>query len=521
MIDQNKITKIHILAYQGHSEREISQKLKISRTTVNKYLENPLQTRKSVDRPSKLKPYFGIIDKFIENHPGASAQETYEYLQANGFDGGITIVRDYLARIIGDILAEHRKKIYLNMIKAELFKCMVKRDSYEKILTKRLPSKKNFTFKLLLSEKERVLVNIAGKNGNHKIWRYGVAIDMKGAGFSDYNIAYILDLDRRTLNNIKKKFDANGFEGVLRRKTPIRNIKSERAELKTKRIIEIVHHSPRFFGLNRSSWTKATISKVYEGKYCERISETTVGDRLKNSGYSLKKARNVLKSSDPDYREKVDLLLKILHSLKSYEIFFFIDEIGPMRVKKYGGRSYSRKGEYKKVPNNQSSKGSIIFSSALSATTNQLSWVYSNAKDSSSMIDLIEILYNQNYQKRKIYITWDAASWHRSNELVEWLDEFNAATINFGGGPIIEFIPLPSCSQFLNIIESVFSHMKKAVIHNSNYQSKGEMKSAISLHFVERNDYFKKNPKRAGKKIWEIDFFKDYNNIKSGDYREW
>ena len=215
------------------------------------------------------------------------------------------------------------------------------------------------------------------------------------------------------------------------------------------------------------------------------------------------------------------MLLKILHSLKSFEIFFFIDEVGPMRVKKYGGRSYSKKGEYKKVPNNQNSKGSIIFSSALSATTNQLSWVYSNAKDTSSMIDLIEILYNQNYQKRKIYITWDAASWHRSNALVEWLDEFNAASIDFGEGPIIEFIPLPSCSQFLNIIESVFSHMKKAVIHNSNYQSEAEMKSAISVHFQERNEYFIENPKRAGKKIWDINFFKDYNNLKSGDYREW
>lgn len=521
MIDQKTITKIQILAYQGHSERGISQKLKISRTTVNKYLENPIQTRQSVDRPSKLKPYFGIIDKFIENHPGASAQEAHKYIQPKGFDGGKTIVRDYLARRIGDILAENRKKINLNMIKAELFKCMVKGDSYETIITKRILSKKNSTFNLLLSEKERVLVNIAGKKGNHKIWRYGVAIDMKSAGFSENNIRYILDLNRRTLNDILKKFDANGFEGVLKRKRPIRSIKSELAELKAKRIIEMVHQSPRFFGLNRSSWTRATIAIVYKEKYCERISETTVGDRLKKSGYSLKKARNVLKSSDPDYREKLDLLLKILHSLKSYEILFFIDEVGPMRVKKYGGRSYSKKGEYKKVPHNQSSKGSIIFSSALSVTTNQLSWVYSDAKDTSSMIDLIEILYNQNYQKRKIYITWDAASWHRSNELVDWLDEFNAATINFGEDPIIEFIPLPSCSQFLNIIESVFSHMKKAVIHNSNYQSEEEMKLAISLHFQERNEYFLENPKRAGKKIWEIDFFKDYNNLKSGDYREW
>lgn len=251
------------------------------------------------------------------------------------------------------------------------------------------------------------------------------------------------------------------------------------------------------------------------------MAETTVSERLKDSGYSLKKAKQSLASSDPEYREKVDNLLKVLHTLNSDDMFYFIDEVGPLRVKKYGGRSYTKKSEYKKVPQNQYPKGSIIFSAALSATTNQISWAYGNSKDTLSMIDLIEILYNQNYGKRTIYITWDAASWHSSNELIEWLNSFNYETKRIGEGPVIIFVPLPKNAQFLNIIESVFSTMKKAVIHNSDYQSEEEMKSVISLHFKERNNYFIKNPKRAGKKIWEIDFFKDYVNIRSGDYRDW
>jgi hypothetical protein len=137
------------------------------------------------------------------------------------------------------------------------------------------------------------------------------------------------------------------------------------------------------------------------------------------------------------------------------------------------------------------------------------------------MIDLIEILYNQYFEKSKLFITWDAASWHSSNELLDWLDIFNTETRHIGGGPIIEFIPLPTSSQFLNVIESIFSGMKRAVIHHSDYQTEEEMKSAISLHFADRNSFFRDNPKRAGKKIWDINFFKDYNNIKSGDYREW
>jgi hypothetical protein len=153
--------------------------------------------------------------------------------------------------------------------------------------------------------------------------------------------------------------------------------------------------------------------------------------------------------------------------------------------------------------------------------TNQVTWFYGSTKDSAGMIDLLEILYNQFHNKSKIYLTWDAASWHGSQELVEWANERNAWNDEKDSGPTIAFVPLPSSAQFLDVIEAVFSAMKRAVIHGSDYQSEEEMKNAISMHFTERNAFFKQNPRRAGKKIWEIDFFEDHNNLRSGNYREW
>jgi len=84
------------------------------------------------------------------------------------------------------------------------------------------------------------------------------------------------------------------------------------------------------------------------------------------------------------------------------------------------------------------------------------------------MIDLAEILFNQYHNTSRLYITWDATSWHGSNALTSWLDEFNEQTRRIGNGPIIELVPLPSRSQFLDVIESVFSAMKVAVVHNSD-----------------------------------------------------
>jgi hypothetical protein len=84
-------------------------------------------------------------------------------------------------------------------------------------------------------------------------------------------------------------------------------------------------------------------------------------------------------------------------------------------------------------------------------------------------------------------------------------------------------LPLPSGAQFLNVIESVFSGMARAVIHNSDYADVCEAKSAISQHFNERNEHFLVNPRRAGKTIWGservLSAFNETNNCKDLRYR--
>ena len=289
----------------------------------------------------------------------------------------------------------------------------------------------------------------------------------------------------------------------------------------TKALIEILHNKPSAYGINRSNWTQGSLADAFGKVFGQRPSKSTVSRLLKQAALSWKRARKVLTSPDPNYREKVELLLETLHSLKAEEDLFFIDELGPLQVRRYGARCYTPKGQTPTYPQNQRSKGSITLYGALSVTTNQVTWFYGTTKDSAGIIDLAEILSNQYHNKSRIYLTWDAASWHRSNELVEWADHSNTVNKASRSGPVIEVVPLPASAQFLDVIEAVFSAMKRAVIHSSDYQSEQEMKIAISTHFRERNEFFKHNPKRAGKKIWEIDFFNDHNHIRSGNYREW
>ena len=319
------------------------------------------------------------------------------------------------------------------------------------------------------------------------------------------------------------RFGLTGLHKLDGRRGPIKphHMRAVIREQKARRILEIFHANPNSYGINRSNWNRPSVKQAYEKEYGETISISTVGVLLRRSGYAIRKARKVLTSPDPRYREKVEVLLNTLHQLKPNELLFFVDELGPIAVKKYGGRALALKNENLAYQQVQKHRGVIVMSGALSATTNQVTWTYAQAKDSSAMIDLIELLYNQYFTATKLYVTWDSASWHKSATVVDWLDAFNSTTKTTKEGPLIELVPLPTSSQFLDVLEAVFSSMKRAVIHHSDYRDVAEMKNAISRHFAERNVHFLENPRRAGKKIWELDFFDDTENIRSGNYREW
>jgi transposase len=94
MIDKRTIFDIHRLAHAGLSVRKIAGTLGIARHTVHKYLDAPSLTRASFTRSSQLDPCKDELAPLVESAPKASAGGMRPRLAAQGFAGGITIVRD-------------------------------------------------------------------------------------------------------------------------------------------------------------------------------------------------------------------------------------------------------------------------------------------------------------------------------------------------------------------------------------------------------------------------------------------
>jgi transposase len=302
-----------------------------------------------------------------------------------------------------------------------------------------------------------------------------------------------------TLLNWLEKYQRTGMVNLIHKPAGANAAIKAKGVLKDENILKLLHESPKLHGLNRTAWRLEDIARVYQIQFGERIGATTVATRLKKMGFGFAKSRELLTSPDPKFREKVQHIQDILANLGEDERFFSVDEYGHFSVKIRGGRSLVKNGERKIIPSLQKSKGFLIVTAALELSTNQVTHFYSRNKDTAEMIKLIDLLILDYRTAKKLYFSWDKASWHASKKLYERITEINSEAFRaIHQTPLVELAPLPASAQFLNVIESVFSGLAKAVIHNSDYQSLDECMAAIDRHFKERNTHFLQHPKKAG-----------------------
>ncbi len=103
---ENTVITLHI--QKGWPIRRISRELGISRERVRRWLVSNSVSRDTTPaseitlkkkRKSKLDPYKEFIAGLLEKYSNITGQRVYEHMKQKGFDGEITIVRDYLKSI--------------------------------------------------------------------------------------------------------------------------------------------------------------------------------------------------------------------------------------------------------------------------------------------------------------------------------------------------------------------------------------------------------------------------------------
>ena len=77
---------------------QLADSLGLDVKTVRHWINRPYTPRASVRRPSKLDRFKGHIVRWLDAHP-LSAQQVFQRLRDAGYDGGISIVKDYVQTI--------------------------------------------------------------------------------------------------------------------------------------------------------------------------------------------------------------------------------------------------------------------------------------------------------------------------------------------------------------------------------------------------------------------------------------
>src|SRR5438552_3150699 len=507
MFGQGKRAAILELHRQGHAVRKIARALRASPNTVRCIIKSGTAEVPKIHRSNKSEAYRTQI------------LELYSRCRGN------------LVRVHKELVAQGARFSYQALTRFVRQECVRENQSPDvghSHVTESLAAAKEWLAEITYGWRAAKLLtkefgDLSGLSLLLRTVRNGTLLERKKAatilarnrGTSNAVIANILHASRRSTRRYFRVYTKAGAAALFGRSTRVGKPAEDLA--KTHRILELLHSRPDSIGFNRMNWTQCDLIQAYEARHHETISRSALARLIRKAGYGWRKARRVLTSPDPNYQEKVELLVMTLRSLTTSEMLFFIDEWGPCQVRKRSGKAYRDKDSVPRIPRHQVPRGTVSLAAALSATTNQITWTFVASKDTRSMMDLLEILHNQYHDKSKLYVTWDSVAWHNSAILTEWLDDFNEENRREPAGPVIELVPLPTSAQFLNAIEGVLYGMTRAVIHNSHYKCTEDMKLAISRHFDQRNQRFKDHPKREGGKIWEMDVFYDLDVLRAGN----
>ena len=107
MYGWERLVVLKHLLEQGLSKSAIARQLGVSRRLIYHWIEtgqldhdvSAPASRRRLQRPTILDGFTAIITTRLARYPELSAMRLYEELRAAGYSGGITQVRDYVARV--------------------------------------------------------------------------------------------------------------------------------------------------------------------------------------------------------------------------------------------------------------------------------------------------------------------------------------------------------------------------------------------------------------------------------------
>jgi transposase len=182
-------------------------------------------------------------------------------------------------------------------------------------------------------------------------------------------------------------------------------------------------HTPKYFGLPFSKWSRKAVVALIEQQLHKKIAIRTAGSYLARWGDTAKKARRNAYEKDPEEKQRFlhHRYPAIAHSARENgAILVWPDETG-FRSTDSRGKGYAPRGSAAQEDASGKRFGCNVIS-AITADGRAVSLEFTGSFTAQVFIAFLEMLID-HFHRRMIYLMMDAHPVHLSEEVEEWLFE--------------------------------------------------------------------------------------------------
>lgn len=295
------------------------------------------------------------------------------------------------------------------------------------------------------------------------------AIILLGSNWTYEEVAEALLLDKTSVRNYFKRYEADGLEGLL-----TDDHKGSFAKLDDAELIELEQHLEENI-YQRSIEIIQHVKKTYRIEY--KVSGIT--DLLIRLGFVYKKPKKVPGKADVEKQEAFIEAYKELKEKKGEnDPIYFMDGCHPQHNTQaaYG---WIKRGKKKEIKTNSGRErlninGAIDIEELMPVTD------ISASVNAQSTIRLFKKLENKHPSAEMIYVIADNAKYYKSELVKEYLETSK-----------IKVIHIPPYAPNLNLIERLWLFYKKTILYNKYYETFEEFKNATKKFFRNAKKYKK------------------------------
>lgn len=236
-------------------------------------------------------------------------------------------------------------------------------------------------------------------------------------------------------------------------------------------ICETAVAEPRSVGLELQCWSLRRLSDHLAMHLGIVVRHERLRQILRAHGVSRKAEVSSQRSTDPQFVEKRDAVLRLYTQPPEDSVVVCLDQHGPVSLHGTQGQKYAAPGQTPHHDAEYKRHGTIY---ALGALLPHVGTVFVRAfahYNSLTVIWFLGWLLPQLPDKRNIYIILDNASAHTAKRVADWLHKH--------WGERVHLVFTPSKAAWLNLIEPFWRVLKDEMIMGSDFQSRSEFRSAL------------------------------------------